>query len=570
MRKQHNIKFAAIFPYDLLNLRPDWLQWINFFDYPCVYSKYGYEMLKKHVKNLRFIRHVSPLFETLRPLTKEERKKVREQFYGTIPEDGFLFGFIGQNQFRKNPHKILKAYSMVKEKLPDSYLYMHTEMNGVYNLKQYAIDCGIKTGTVLFKNPAMQIKNEAMIFIYNGLNCLVNASMQEGLSLTPLEAMLCGVPVIATRTTAQTELLDGVAPMVEVTEESTLPLITGGGLAMVDTLSPKTSDIADAMYQVATDAELRNDMIEKGYKRVAEWLQEVSDINELLNIISTDIPKAVVVKPKQKKILFAQHSSGGDVLMTTQCFKNIKERHKNMPLVYMTQTQYQDIITGNKYIDEIIDWNPEKVKEYEIVYNPHGEKILPGGWNNGDVKLYAMYPYFCKVDADEIYIECVDPQIPLPSEYIVVNVAGQSEYRYYKHMALALRNYALPYVQLGSLDDPACAGAIDMRGKLSWRQSAWVMKHAKAAVVIDSFCSHLAGAVGTPAVVLFGPAPARVTGPRNDKNNMIFLQPNMLDVCPITSNCWGNLPKGKNKCMSPCINTINPIKVREAIESLMK
>lgn len=58
------------------------------------------------------------------------------------------------------------------------------------------------------------------------------------------------------------------------------------------------------------------------------------------------------------------------------------------------------------------------------------------------------------------------------------------------------------------------------------------MKMAKAAVVIDSYPAHLAGAVGTPAVVLFGPAPARVTGPRSDDAKIICLEPNHLDVCP--------------------------------------
>jgi ADP-heptose:LPS heptosyltransferase len=87
-------------------------------------------------------------------------------------------------------------------------------------------------------------------------------------------------------------------------------------------------------------------------------------------------------------------------------------------------------------------------------------------------------------------------------------------------------------------------------------------------VVIDSFLSHLAGALNTPAVVLFGPAPARVTGPKGNPEKLIFLEPNKLDVCPIMTNCWGKA--GETQCDSPCINTINPLVVAKALKELLK
>jgi ADP-heptose:LPS heptosyltransferase len=88
-------------------------------------------------------------------------------------------------------------------------------------------------------------------------------------------------------------------------------------------------------------------------------------------------------------------------------------------------------------------------------------------------------------------------------------------------------------------------------------------------VVIDSFPSHLAGALGTPVVVLYGPAPARVTQPRGDKERIINLEPNMLDVCNILSHCWSTPPSGKKKCTSPCINTISPLKIINAVKKLL-
>ena len=96
------------------------------------------------------------------------------------------------------------------------------------------------------------------------------------------------------------------------------------------------------------------------------------------------------------------------------------------------------------------------------------------------------------------------------------------------------------------------------------------MKHAKAAVVVDSFMSHLAGAVGTNVVVLYGPAPARVVQPRMQHGaKLINLEPDMLKVCPVLSHCWSNPPRGKVKCQSPCINTISPIDVQKALGKLL-
>jgi ADP-heptose:LPS heptosyltransferase len=185
-----------------------------------------------------------------------------------------------------------------------------------------------------------------------------------------------------------------------------------------------------------------------------------------------------------------------------------------------------------------------------------------------------MYPYFCNVKPGEIQIfdEVLGYQIAGP--YVVLNTSGASEYRRYAHFNTVFKNFPYEVIQIGSKDDLLCDKARDMRGKFSFRQSAYVMRNAIAAVTIDSFCSHLAGAVGTPQVALFGPAPARVTGPRfqnkkNVKQGLIELQPDMLKACNLLSHCWSTPPNGV-KCFAPCINSINPLKVRKALLDLIE
>ena len=55
----------------------------------------------------------------------------------------------------------------------------------------------------------------------------------------------------------------------------------------------------------------------------------------------------------------------------------------------------------------------------------------------------------------------------------------------------------------------------DMRGKLTLRQTAWLLKHSAVAIGNDCGPMHIADAVLTPSVVIFGPTCEVKNGPRN-------------------------------------------------------
>jgi len=570
IRDHKKFKIISIFPYDVQDLRLDWAKWASDCDLPCVYSKYGMDMLKEYVPHLAYFR--PPLFnkELFKP---KDKSPARKEVFPSVAKDKIVFGFVGHNQIRKSPERLLKAFLEAKRENPNIVLYLHTDLEtGVYNLKQIAKDYGGVTGDMIQKSQGRKYSVEEMVNVYSAMDCLVNCTIQEGLSWTPLEAMACGTPVIASDTTSQTELVIGVAEMVPCNDLAFVPVMTEGGKSEVESRVCRVRDIKAAILKVAADPDLRKEMSEKGLERAKNWLDGVGNINDLL-----DAASVIKSKPKIQKVLFAQHSSAGDVLMTTQCFKGIKERHPNMDLVYMTQRVYQDIVEGNPYVDEIIDWDERLLRRYQVIYNPHGEHILKGGFNNLDVTLYSMYSYFCKVDAEDLTIEQVSPNVelmgrfPVGSEigdgYIVVHTTGGSKrYRSYPHMDVALKGIGLPIVQLGGPSDIRCKSDFDLCGKLTWRESAWVMANAKAAVVIDSFLSHLAGAVGTDAVVLYGPAPPRVVGPKAQDCKIINLKPDMLKVCSKMTHCWGENPQ----CNSPCIYTISPMNIKKALKEVLK
>jgi ADP-heptose:LPS heptosyltransferase/glycosyltransferase involved in cell wall biosynthesis len=570
--KNKGIKWISIFPYDLQTVRDDWVNWIKMYDYPCVYSQYGYDILEDHIPNIRYFRPPLQGSDVWRRFGDKERLENRRKYFPFATDDTFMFGYVGANQVRKDPQKVVKAFSIVKNELSDRdiRLYLHCGLDDPYNLKQYSIDCGLNKSDLFAREQSSKSTIEGIVKVYNSIDCLVNSSLQEGLSWTLIEAMLCGTPFIASYTTAQKEILDKVGIPVKCEEHTYMPLAGIRGPSFIDAKCCVAEDLAEAMIEIVSNDSKRKEMSIKGLEVGKEWLAGVSDINVLLEEACFD--EGLKVSPVIDSVLFAQHSSAGDVLMTTQCFKGIKEKHPNLSLIYMTQEIYMNIVERNPYLDEIIPWDESKLKrKYKVVYNPHGEKILPGRFNTLDTKLYSMYPYFCKVDPDDMFIYTgdTDPKVMKMinglGNFVVVHTSGGAKSRIYKHMNLVVKDIKdYKIVQVGAGEDLACQEVdLDLRGKLSWREAAYVMSKAKVSVVIDSYLAHLAGAVYTPSVILFGPAPSRVVGPRSDKVKMICIEPNHLDVCPQMGFCYGG------ECSSPCINTISPTKVRKELLSLL-
>jgi len=567
-------KTGAIFPWDIQNVREDWVGWINKIDFPCVYSQHGLDTLKPLVPNIRYYRPMLHSSDSWKELPSDQIEANKKKMLPGLLKDEILFGFVGVNQIRKDLQRLLKGFSIAVKANPKIVLYLHTDMHAPYkyNLTQYARDCGIPATNLRAKQHGITATLEQMVRLFNTFDCLINCSLQEGLSWTPLEAMLCGVPVIASDTTAQTELVKDVGILVPNTIPTYQPLIGAMGNCFIDALACDTQDIADAILEVAGSEDLRKHMKASGLKKGREWLDGISDVNELLKDMTTVQP-ALKVKQSMKKdeILFMQHSSAGDVLMTTQCFKGIRERHKGKKLVYMTLPKFAGVVKDNPYIDEIIPWDERVAKTYSIVYNPHGQKILPGNFNSGNEKLYNMYTYFTNIkEPDKMFIAKDKPNIDglFDEDYIVVNSGGASPFRKYQHLSMAVKNIGYRVVLIGGSDDPPCDCDFDLRDRLTYTESAYVMDKAKGAIAVDGFVTHLAGAVNTPSVCLFGPAPSRVVGPRyDDRSILVELEPNKLEVCPVISSCYGQ--PGKNVCKSPCINTLSPLLIKKALIELI-
>lgn len=163
-------------------------------------------------------------------------------------------------------------------------------------------------------------------------------------------------------------------------------------------------------------------------------------------------------------------------------------------------------------------------------------------WNRAD--LTADYPelggqhiaeIFCRlarVETDFAHAEVpvLEPRVPIPPILFATGARRSAKLWAPEHW-LDLGSQCLasgfqvgllgaaPSLQasayhVGQIDDALVAiGITDLRGTLTLPQAAGALKRARALVTVDNGVMHLAAAIGTPTVALFGASPQRIWAP---------------------------------------------------------
>lgn len=567
------IPWVCIAPYDLEQPNALYIDLFKQVDFPCVYSEHGFNILKHYIPNLKYYRPRLFGAEMFQRVPEEIYRQFKLSHFSELGEDPFMFGFIGNNQTRKQPHKVLKAYKTTKqllEKTKEVGLYMHTSVKGKYNLEDLGYQWDV-TGGIGYKTQGVKYPINNMVLLYNSLDCIVLPSLQEGLSWTVLEAMLCKTPVIASDSTAHRELLSKKS-LIPANEMVMIPIAEN---QQVEATGCSVDSIVNSMMNVArTD---QSKIVEENYKKAKAWLAGISDINETLDEVvdQADNVRKVAMK-KNGRVLFMQHSAAGDVLMTTRCFKGVSERYK-MPVDYMTQKPFMNIVQDNPYINRVVEWGTVNKNDYSVVLNPHSERILPGHWGrNSNSTLSDFYWKILKVDPDNFHIKLRKPRAwarkairELTKPIMIVHTTGgDPHFRTYKYMKDICDYFKNKYstIQLGGPKDYPAEAEVDLRGQLTFQESAWVMNKAIVAVTVDSFTSHLAGALGVSQATLYGSGNAVVCKPTQMTGTLICRSIDYTRWCRGLGPCSGNV----KDCPTPCTGYHDPKDIINDILELEK
>ena len=141
------------------------------------------------------------------------RKQFRKEFLG-VDDDAFVFGSVGLNYAypgRKGFDRLIASFARFAEGKENVYLYLHCDPRPFQSLDitQVTEFYGVQDKVLFPKLVSYLIgyTPEAMRGAYNAMDAFVLATHGEGFGIPVIEALACGIPVIATDCTSMPELV---------------------------------------------------------------------------------------------------------------------------------------------------------------------------------------------------------------------------------------------------------------------------------------------------------------------------------------------------------------------------
>lgn len=185
-----------------------------------------------------------------RPASSEAVDRVRQQY--NLPDHYLLH--VGSIWPKKNLVTLVRAFGQLRrtEHYNGRLVLVGRDYSqaGDTELDQ-AISAESPFGSVLRTGPVPQ---EDLPAIISGADCFVFPSLHEGFGLVPLEAMACGIPVIAARSSAVEEVLGDAAILID---------------------DPRAVDVfAQKLSLLLNDPALRNGMITAGLEHTTLFSRE--------------------------------------------------------------------------------------------------------------------------------------------------------------------------------------------------------------------------------------------------------------------------------------------------------
>jgi len=186
----------------------------------------------------------------LRPLDLPKGFELIRRKYG-LPENYFLC--LSTLEPRKNTAGIIDAYLEWQE---DTKVNVALVIAGKKHPKIFS-DARLKEHPNIHLTGFIDEEDKALLYQYS--LAFIYPSFYEGFGLPILEAMQCGAPVITSNATA-------------------MPEVAGGAALLVNPNKPK--ELKAAMHEIYRDEKLRQELIEKGFRRASEfsWKKAARDL----------------------------------------------------------------------------------------------------------------------------------------------------------------------------------------------------------------------------------------------------------------------------------------------------
>lgn len=193
---------------------------------------------------------IAVIYEAAEPMYKpmcrvKAQALMREKWGITAPYILNVGGF----SRRKNLVGLLRVFQRIITKLPDGcqLVLVGGPGGGSYEELRLLVERLGLEGRVSF--PGF-VPIESMPYLYSGAEVFVYPSLYEGFGLPPLEAMACGVPVVAARS-------------------SSIPEVVGDGGLLYDPYDEE--ELSEALLRIMLDETLREELAGRGHQQQAQF-----------------------------------------------------------------------------------------------------------------------------------------------------------------------------------------------------------------------------------------------------------------------------------------------------------
>ncbi|HSJ66761.1 MAG TPA: glycosyltransferase family 1 protein [Anditalea sp.] len=221
---------------------------------------------------------VVPNCETILTVSEFEHKRIVDHFKLKNQDVQVVYNSVGDH-FLAEADAVDLAKIKVKYELPDKFMFFLANTDPKKNLRGVlqALTLLHGEGKLLLPLVMLDFKEEYLMemlkeigasdlrdmihisgyvpnrelpFFYKLADIYLYPSLRESFGIPILESMACGTPVITSNT-------------------SSMPEVSGGAAILIDPFNPQS--IAEAILQLDTDTDLREDLIQKGLNRAQRF-----------------------------------------------------------------------------------------------------------------------------------------------------------------------------------------------------------------------------------------------------------------------------------------------------------
>ena len=177
--------------------------------------------------------------------------EAKEQVRNRFGVDGPYILFVSTIEPRKNVPSLLRAlYQLVTCYKEDVRLVLAGGRGWLFEDAFAVVDELELDDRVHFVG---RVTSEDLLYLYNAAEMLAHPAFYEGFGLPPLEAMACGLPVVASNV-------------------ASLPEVVGDAGQLID--PHDVDELTVSMWRVLNDSELREQMREKGLRQAGRFSWE--------------------------------------------------------------------------------------------------------------------------------------------------------------------------------------------------------------------------------------------------------------------------------------------------------